>query len=80
MSKTMQWVIGILAALGVAGLVIFLILWMKEKKKNEGVTTTLPGGSTVTVSPQTATATEAAVTSAAIAERKAKTAASSYKS
>lgn len=34
MSKTMQWVIGILAVLALGTMVTFLILWDKEKKKN----------------------------------------------
>lgn len=34
MSKTMQWVIGILAVLAVGGAITMLILWDKEKKKN----------------------------------------------
>ena len=70
MSKTMGWVLGILAVLGLAGLVVFAILWNKEKKANGAKTVVTSDGTTVTVPPAVAAATVAEVATTAAAARK----------
>lgn len=42
MSKTMQWVIGILAVLALGAGITFLILYNKKKKENEGLGSVAP--------------------------------------
>ena len=78
MSKTMGWVLGILAVLGLAGLVVFAILWNKEKKANGAKTVVTSDGTTVTVPPAVAAATTAAVASQATASRQAAKSAATY--
>ena len=65
-----NWVLGILAVLGLAGLVVFAILWNKEKKANGAKTVVASDGTTVTVPPAVAAATTTAVAVEAAAARK----------
>lgn len=78
MSKTMGWVLGILAVLGLAGLVIFAIMWNKEKKANGEKTTVLPNGTSVSVPPKVDVANTSAIVAEEVAARKARKSAASY--
>lgn len=78
MSKTMGWVLGIFGFLALAGLVVFAIMWNKEKKANGAKTLVSSDGTTVTVPPAVAAATTTAVAVEAAAARKTARSAASY--